>query len=427
MTSMHTADPALPNTVPAVDLRVSIVGTEPEIWRRIVLPETLTVPQFHEAIQCAFGWQDRHLYGIRCLDRNGEPRVIVGPDEAAEDVDAEAASGVVLFELIDAQGTGHGQFEYEYDFGDTWIHKVELVGSGLSPEGTITCVDGANRGPVEDSGGPGGYRRLAEVLADQKNPEFYDAAAWFSEVTGELATAFDVGAFDLNTVNRKLGRLSLQLWPRSVTPAERDAVLRPIMWFLENSAGEGLELTKDGYLKPALVRQALDELGWHDDIMGKGNREVNAKDVLNLRLHLLDWKLLRKRNGRLVLGPMGKIGLDEPGELWDYMVRTIGAPENDALKLMTRLAAHWLVQGFAPSYVLRGEVIVSALEASGFVNRSGDPIPEQWARDIDRTVRQSLDCLQLTIPAPPFLLGEKELTDGGLKFLLEVQALLGDR
>lgn len=47
--------------------------------------------------------------------------------------------------------------------------------------------------------------------------------------------------------------------------------------------------------------------------------------------------------------------------------------------------------------------------------------------DIDRTVRQSLGCLQLTIPGRRFLLAEQDLSDGGLKFLLQVQAMLGDR
>ena len=52
---------------------------------------------------------------------------------------------------------------------------------------------------------------------------------------------------------------------------------------------------------------------------------------------------------------------------------------------MTRLAAHWRVQGSEPSYILRDEVIISALEATGFVTRSGDAIPAEWVWDIDRT------------------------------------------
>jgi hypothetical protein len=160
---------------------------------------------------------------------------------------------------------------------------------------------------------------------------------------------------------------------------------------------------------------------------GKGNREINAPDVLNLRQRLLDWKLLRKRNGRLLLGPMGKLGLAEPDVLWDHMVDVMGDPKHDAVKLMTRLSAHWLVQGSAPSYSLRHEVVIAALEASGFVNRSGEPIPEEWVWDLDRKVRESMDCLQLTDAGPRFRLRKEEPTDGGLKFLLQLQARLGDR
>ena len=413
-------------TVPAFDLRISIEDTEPEIWRRLIVPESLTVPQFHEAIQRAFGWQDRHLYGIRCVDREGQPRAIVGPDDAAEDTGAEPASGVGLAELLDPARKGTPNFEYEYDFGDAWTHTVRLMGPARIPAGTLSCVAGANRGPVEDSGGPGGYRHLAEVLADERHREYHDAATWFREVTGEWALRFDIRTFDLDFANRSLGRLSLQLWPRPVTPAERDAVLRPVLWFLENAAGEGLELTKDGYLKPAIVRRALDELGWHDDVLGKGNREINTHQVLNLRQHLQEWKLLRKRNGRLILGPRGRLGLAEPDTLWDYLLDTFGAPSHQAVKLVTRLQAHWSVQGVAPSYMLRDEVITSALEASGFVTRSGHPIPADWVRDIDRTVRRNFECLQLTLPGPGWPLSEKELSDAGLKFLLQVQAKLGD-
>ena len=55
-------------TVPAFDLRISIEDTEPEIWRRLIVPESLTVPQFHEAIQRARG---RHRRGAGVRRRTG--------------------------------------------------------------------------------------------------------------------------------------------------------------------------------------------------------------------------------------------------------------------------------------------------------------------------------------------------------------------
>ncbi|UKA55542.1 plasmid pRiA4b ORF-3 family protein [Arthrobacter sp. FW305-BF8] len=155
-----------PTPSPAFDLRISITGTEPEVWRWLQVPETITVPEFHRVLQAAFGWENRHLYGIRCTDVRGEGRVIVGPDEAAEDSYAEPASGVALVELLDAKRTGPADFEYEYDFGDAWTHTLELMVPAELPEKTLRCTDGANRGPVEDSGGSHGFRRIIEVLGD---------------------------------------------------------------------------------------------------------------------------------------------------------------------------------------------------------------------------------------------------------------------
>ncbi len=56
---MATMQPA--GTVPAFDLRISIEDTEPLIWRRLKVPVTLTVAEFHLVIQAAFGWENRHL------------------------------------------------------------------------------------------------------------------------------------------------------------------------------------------------------------------------------------------------------------------------------------------------------------------------------------------------------------------------------
>ena len=407
--------------VPAIDLRISITGTEPEIWRRLQVPSALTVPQFHLAVQAAFGWEDRHLYGIGYVDGKGEPRNLTGPpDPETEDSEAEPASGVVLSDLLDPSRPQRSAFDYEYDFGDGWVHHVEVLGAiELSP-GDLICTGGANRGPVEDSGGAGGYRRLVQILADRNHPEHGDASSWLYQLTGDFGSQFDASAFDLQAANRKLRILSLQWWPRPLTEEERDGVLRPVRWLLEQASPDGVQLTKDGYLKPDLVWRTVEELGWSDSVVGKANREVNVWPVMELRQHLIDWKLLRNLKGRLVLTPRGRRALERPDDLWDYALDAIARPKHDAVYLVTRLYSHWHLSGIAPPWNRKVEVARAALEDAGFVTRSGDPIPEEWAREINQVVRGALGCLHLLEPQG---IGSRRtlLTDGGVKFFLEVR------
>ncbi len=414
---MASMQPA--GTVPAFDLRIGIEDTEPLVWRRLIVPAALTVAEFHLAIQAAFGWENRHLYGVRCEDPAGKARVIIGPGDGMEDLDAEPATAVVLSDLLDAEAPTSA-LEYDYDFGDDWTHQVQLLGSAELQAGELVCLDGANRGPVEDSGGPHGYRRLVEILGNPTHPEHQDAAHWTFTVTGEYRPTFDPTTFDLAAANRKLRLLSLQWWPQPLTEEERDAVIRPVRWLLEQAADDGIELTKDGYLKPAMVQRALDELGWRDSVMGMGNREANALPVRELREHLLAWKLLRKFKGRLLLTPRGKRALERPADLWDYMVDVVARPEHDAVRLLTRLYAEWHLSGIAPPWNRRTEAIKGALESAGFVTRSGHPIPDDWVTDIDRTAMWKLGCLHLMKPKVRYF-DQALLTDGGAKFLLEVR------
>jgi hypothetical protein len=408
--------------VPAYDLRITLENTEPLIWRRLQVPATLSIPEFHLAVQAVFGWENRHLYDVRGTDLAGKPRTIIGPDDATEDLDAEPASGVVLSELLDARKPGT-EIEYEYDFGDSWTHRVELLGAAELAAGELKCVDGANRGPLEDSGGPHGNARLLQIVADPQHPEHEDATFWIYKMTGAFGANFDPADFDRNAANRKLRLLSLQWWPQPLTDDERDAVLRPVLWLLENASPDGLELTKDGYLKPATVQRAMDELGWTDPLMGKGNRETNAVPVRELREHLMEWKLLRKYKGRLLLTPRGKRGLEQPSDLWNYLVDTVGQQDHDAVRLVTGLYTEWHLNGVAPPSGLRPDVIVHALQATGFVTRSGHQIPREWASDINQKVRRTFKCLGLLEPKADRW-RRSLLTDGGVKFLLAVRAVV---
>jgi hypothetical protein len=410
-------------TVPAYDLRVSIQDAEPEIWRRLLVPETITIPELHRVLQTAFGWENRHMYGIRCADRHGQPRVIIGPDDAAEDIDAEPASGVVLFELLDAQQTGPANLEYEYDFGDSWTHTFEVMGPAELPAGALRCVDGANRGPVEDSGGPYGYARVIEVLADPGHAEHKDVSSWYKFATGQDAGTFDPHAFDLPALNRRLDELAKRLWPEPPTEEEIDAVVRPVQWLLSHVPPDGLELTQDGYLKPAFVAETFHALGWEDRWIGKANREVQTPPILRLRQQLQAWKLLRKSKGRLVLSPAGRKTYDGGRQLWDYLADAVAFPPEKSTAVVTPIVVQWLLDGTTPPWDERNRSIADALRVEGFRLKDGMPIPLDLAQDLYLQVHWALDCLQLTERERRFS-REAALTDGGRKFLLQVQSLL---
>lgn len=418
---MDSVARAVPDTVPAYDLRVSIQDTEPEIWRRLLVPETITVPELHRVLQTAFGWENRHLFGIRCVDRHGQPRFIVGPDSAAEEMGDEPASGVVLSELLDAQQAG--TLEYEYDFGDAWTHTVEVLGPAELPAGAVRCTGGANRGPVEDAGGTGGYARLIEALADPSDEDYEELAYWYKFATGQDASTFDPAAFDADGLNRRLDDLSKRLWPEPPTDEEIHAVVRPVHWLLDQAGTDGLQLTQDGYLRPAVVNQAVSDLGWAYRWPGAANRESQTLPVLMLRQQMQTWKLLRKTKGRLVLSPAGRKVRDGGRPLWDFLAKAAAFPADPATALVTRVAAHWLLEGAALSWEQRHRIIADTLTVEGFRMEGGKPVPPEAAQELYSDVRWMLDCLQLKVPERTFGEGAV-LTDGGRKFLLQVQELL---
>lgn len=100
---------------------------------------------------------------------------------------------------------GTGSAFYEYDFGDSWLHRFELVSRRTSTTDTAPArlTDGARRGPLEDSGGLPGYEEIMDALADPAHPDHAEYAAWVAEVTGSNEP-FDPAALDIPAVNNAL-------------------------------------------------------------------------------------------------------------------------------------------------------------------------------------------------------------------------------
>ncbi len=46
-------------------IKVTLLGTDPPIWRRLLVPAALTLEQLHHVLQLAMGWEDGHLHEFR--------------------------------------------------------------------------------------------------------------------------------------------------------------------------------------------------------------------------------------------------------------------------------------------------------------------------------------------------------------------------
>jgi hypothetical protein len=174
-------------------LKVTLAGSRPTIWRRLQVPGNLTLGRLHEILQIAMGWQDMHLH----LFASG--RTVYSPPETDLGFASRNERQVRLREVLTREKE---RIRYEYDFGDGWEHtivaeKILLPGTGSERP---LCLAGKRRCPPEDSGGILGYERLLAVLRDPADPEHRELTEWVGE-------DFDPEEFDLEAVNRELGRL----------------------------------------------------------------------------------------------------------------------------------------------------------------------------------------------------------------------------
>ena len=189
--------PLMKTDVHILQLKVSLLGSKPLIWRRLLVPSGATFATLSDIIQDSFGWYGGHLHQFWTKGAYGrDSRAIVNKNiEGFEEADETAAdeSKTRVNDLLSKVGD---TVTYEYDFGDGWLHSVVLENIVEKETGTEypRCVDGKNACPPEDCGGLGGYAHLLEVLKNPKHPEHQDMRDWLELEEGEK---FDPTHFEL--------------------------------------------------------------------------------------------------------------------------------------------------------------------------------------------------------------------------------------
>jgi hypothetical protein len=184
----------------SVMLPIELCDIEPLIWLRIVVPASWARFALHNYVQWVMGWRDTHAHEFRIGDQ------IIAPDwwlreiSLDRDISNDRDERRVKVASVVSEAATAGEFEYAYDMGDGWRHRL-VVETHIDTPGRRfarlpVCTAGENACPPDDVGGPPGYARFLAALADPGHEEHSTMVAWIGGV-------FDPRGFDLNYLNRE--------------------------------------------------------------------------------------------------------------------------------------------------------------------------------------------------------------------------------
>jgi hypothetical protein len=188
------------STARILQLKITLEGVRPKIWRRLLVTERMTLVSLSKAIERVMGWESYHAHEFDIAGVSyGKP----DPDYPS-DTRNEQERRLEDFDL----GKGSA-FVYRYDFGDNWHHRV-VVEKVLEAEPGASypaCIDGSQACPPEDVGGTSGYAEFRRILRTPNHPVHERYKEW----SRRGRRNFDPDAFDVGAANKGLS-------PRVVVP-----------------------------------------------------------------------------------------------------------------------------------------------------------------------------------------------------------------
>ena len=179
-----------------LQLHIELLGTKPKVWRRVLVPETITLLRLHRVIQAAFGWGHSHLHEFVA----GDGERYGTSDPLYDDPGAVKSESTRLTTVL-----RRSTLNYVYDLGDDWEHRIKVEKTLAPIPGLILpfCAAGAGATPPEDCGGVSGYEEFVQAMADPGHPEHDDMATWVGVPT------WDPLAFDSTEANSRLADIKL--------------------------------------------------------------------------------------------------------------------------------------------------------------------------------------------------------------------------
>ncbi len=174
-------------------LRLHVVGTNPQVWRRIVVREAMWLSRLHDSIQVLFDWFDYQTHAFHLDDlRFGNP---LKREELTIEDDRDVT-------LADLDLEHHERLMYGYHFGEGWQVEIRVEGHEPAKKGAQypVCIAGERAGPPEDCGG---LEAFHDMLACIKEPDTELGREWIEW----LGPEYRADVCDLEKINKALKKL----------------------------------------------------------------------------------------------------------------------------------------------------------------------------------------------------------------------------
>ncbi|HZZ19306.1 MAG TPA: plasmid pRiA4b ORF-3 family protein [Opitutaceae bacterium] len=174
-------------------LRLSVEGTHPKVWRRILVRETMWLSRLHDTIQVAFDWFDyqTHTFALDDL-KFGNP---VKRDELNVEDDRDVT-------LADLNLANRDRMIYEYHIGEGWKVDVRVEKAIPPGKGAVypLCIAGERAGPPEDCGGLEAFHDMLACLKEPASDLGREWLAW-------LGPEYEPDSCELGKINKSLRKL----------------------------------------------------------------------------------------------------------------------------------------------------------------------------------------------------------------------------
>lgn len=184
----------------AYQIKVTIKGSKPPVWRRMIIPSGITFQQFSQMINTAMEWGGYHLYSFDFA------KLGTYFQEKTDDWDMMPFGNTETLDAVEYQIDSYIEiqksFTYTYDFGDDWKHMITVEDVIEDYDQACACVIKfkGNSFP-EDCGGVWGYYELMETLNDSDDPEYENASEWYENMCPE--------EYDMDVINEMLHDLGM--------------------------------------------------------------------------------------------------------------------------------------------------------------------------------------------------------------------------